>query len=200
MKVTYRQVIKLGGSLLDWHEMPLRFHRWLELNQSEQTIIVVGGGSLVNEYRRHAFLTPRDEIASHWHCIELMSQTAANAAEKLNLPVTRELSACNPISVFNVSDWMREKDRGPCSWQVTSDSIAALVAARWEADKLTLLKSTLPPVNRLTLNQLPDGLVDEYFPIAARMFLDVGSANPRTIRIVNLRDDQFEERALPIAT
>jgi hypothetical protein len=74
----------------------------------------------------------------------------------------------------------------PHSWDVTSDSIAAWLAAR-SASELVLLKSTLPASCTLT-SAAAEGYVDRYFPQAAQDL-------PRA-RCVNLRDAGFPERLM----
>ena len=72
----------------------------------------------------------------------------------------------------------------PCTWQVTSDSIAARVAARIGADELVLLKSTLPSAASDLEYWSRHGFVDGYFASAA-----AGLA----VRAVNLRDTRYAE-------
>jgi aspartokinase-like uncharacterized kinase len=67
----------------------------------------------------------------------------------------------------------------PHSWDVTSDSIAARVAAELQAE-LVLLKSTPPPSDDLPA-AAASGYVDPYFPTAA--------AGLQSVRFVNLRSE-----------
>jgi aspartokinase-like uncharacterized kinase len=58
----------------------------------------------------------------------------------------------------------------PHTWDVTSDSIAAWIAARWSADELVLLKSTGMNPGITPDHARRDGLVDGHFPqVAAKV-------------------------------
>lgn len=76
----------------------------------------------------------------------------------------------------------------PHRWSFTSDSIAAHIATRLDAAKLTLLKSTLPasPCDLAEAGRL--GIVDADFAAAA-------AGVPR-VELVNLRSAEFERRVL----
>ena len=52
----------------------------------------------------------------------------------------------------------------PANWHVTSDSLAAWLAARLNAKHLVLVKSARPPVEQISLERLvKDGFVDASF-------------------------------------
>jgi hypothetical protein len=77
---------------------------------------------------------------------------------------------------------MREESEGvaiPHRWTFTSDSIAAHIAARMGAGRLTLLKSTLPQSECGPACAAGLGLVDADFPEA--------SAGLPSVELVNLR-------------
>lgn len=199
-------VIKLGGSLLGWNELSERFQQWLEANGASRNLIVVGGGDLVNAFRQQMIGQTHDRIAAHWHCIELMSINANVVASMLGLPIVDRFSnADNPeklhSAVFDVNRWMRQCNPGPCSWDVSSDSIAAFVAAEVDADDLTLLKSNLSALSACTsLADLPAGYVDEHFLTAVKLYEQSAPDQERNIRFVNLRDDHFAEICFPMTT
>jgi aspartokinase-like uncharacterized kinase len=74
----------------------------------------------------------------------------------------------------------------PCSWDVTSDSIAAWVTCRWPADELVLVKSVPCPgsTDGDPQSAAKRGLVDAYFPqLAPRVprisWLNLRAATPR---------------------
>jgi hypothetical protein len=73
----------------------------------------------------------------------------------------------------------------PRTWDVTSDSIAARLAALLDADELVLVKSCLP-TGELTPGVVAQrGYTDRYFPRAV--------AGVRVVRCVNLRADGHPE-------
>jgi hypothetical protein len=77
-------------------------------------------------------------------------------------------------------------DRLPHSWDVTSDSIAARLAAVVDADELVLLKSADPPAEggASLLQWAARGYVDRHFPQAARNLI---------VRCENLRSFRMHE-------
>jgi hypothetical protein len=73
--------------------------------------------------------------------------TARLVAAALGLPLAAAGSAAAPAVVLDVPAWLGGGGRAaalPCGWQVTSDSIAALVAVEHGAG-LLLAKSAPPP-------------------------------------------------------
>jgi len=196
MALEYR-VVKLGGSLLDFDCLAPRLHAWLAAQPPMPGVMLVGGGKLADAIR-DAFARHRlGEEAAHWLCIRLLGVTAELVAGLLPEAVLvkrfDELAAervAERLAVFEPEQFLRDETVHPLphSWDVTSDSIAARLAARLEAGELVLLKSDLP-AGRATLQETADaGYVDRYFPIAA--------AGLARIRCVNLRSDGFPEVTL----
>src|SRR5690606_31673474 len=77
------RVIKIGGSLLDWPELPIRFRRWLAAQPPASNVIVVGGGPIVEGLRTVDRAHRLSIESSHWLAISAMSLTARIAAELL---------------------------------------------------------------------------------------------------------------------
>lgn len=188
-------MIKLGGSLLDWPELPTAFATWLAAQTPADNVVIVGGGKIVDALRELDRVGSLGEEAAHWLAIEGMSLTAALAVELLEgATLVRDIgdlqgSSGAGVHILQVESLMRKDtesdDPLPCSWSVTSDSIAARVAQRVEAFELVLLKSCSPD-NALTREDLSQcGYVDAHFPQAA---------DGLTVRAVNLRVDGFPQR------
>jgi aspartokinase-like uncharacterized kinase len=191
------RVVKLGGSLLEWPQWPVRLQTWLARQPLAVNVVVVGGGSLVEAIRtldRQHGLTAE---ASHWLAIRAMSVTAQLAAELLpaaqlidSLAQVRR-SPGGPLQILDVAMFLLAEEFTPgalpCSWDVTSDSIAARLATALDAE-LVLLKSALPGSGDLDVQGDAAALVDAYFATAARGL---------SVRLVNLRDAEFAESALP---
>jgi aspartokinase-like uncharacterized kinase len=76
----------------------------------------------------------------------------------------------------------------PASWAVTSDSIAARIAAHAKASRLILLKSASVGCNATVHEAARAGLVDPFFPEAARCL-------PR-VEYLNLRDPTAQLQGL----
>ncbi|MGD9720204.1 MAG: hypothetical protein AB7O59_07775 [Pirellulales bacterium] len=188
------RVIKLGGSLLDWPPLAETFGHWLARQSPAANVIIVGGGTLVEALRHvdRAHSLPAE--TTHWLAIRAMSITAALAHGLLpqtELVTSLDRLPASPsqcLCILDVEQFVRGDahmpDALPCSWEVTSDSIAARVAVRLGAQELVLLKSTLPAGATSHAELAARGHVDACFPHAARGL---------RVRSVNLRDDAFPE-------
>ena len=159
-------VLKLGGSLLGrptWPEDILTL-----LDGIASPLIVVGGGSLVDGLRMIDQARPQPVALMHELAIEAMTLTGRIVAAAIGLPI---VTVAEPTGgVLDVAAWLRASGAGhrlPPGWQVTSDSIAAVVASD-TGRGLMLAKSLAPPCRAETLEQLADaGWVDAHFPTSA---------------------------------
>lgn len=185
------RVIKLGGSLLDWSELPVRLRRWLAAQSPAANVLIVGGGPIVEGLRTIDRAQRLSASASHWLAIDAMSLTARVLVELL--PEAMFVDSLASIDrganggplVLDVAPLLRAEQGSdsalPESWDVTSDSIAAHFANQLNASELVLLKSTDPPQasDLQTADSLAcAGYVDAYFPHVA---------SELAIRCVNLR-------------
>lgn len=194
------RVIKLGGSLLDWPELARAFQLWLAGESKMVDVVIAGGGPVVESVRQLDSVHSLAPKTAHWLSIQAMSITAGLVATLL--PEAQLISSLEGISTLNdnaqrshTGVWILDVDQVmrvdaaraealPCSWEVTSDSIAARVATLVEARELVLLKSTLPygPANRESWSR--SGFVDVHFPFASKGL---------NVRTVNLRDAKFPQ-------
>lgn len=182
------RVIKLGGSLLDWPELPMRLRRWLAAQPPATNVHVVGGGPMVEGLRTIDRAQRLSASASHWLAIEAMSLTARVLVELLPEAVLVDsLAAIDPAAiqrplVLDVLPILRAEQGSnaalPESWDVTSDSIAAHVANQLGASELVLVKSIDSPEPADAQSLSAAGYVDPYFPRAAGTL---------AIRCLNLR-------------
>lgn len=187
------RVIKLGGSLLDWQELPIRFRRWLAVQPPAANVIIGGGGPIVEGLRTIDRVHRLSIEASHWLAIRAMGLTAAVVAELLpEAELVESLAAIRrepggPVQLLDAEGFLREEQGRagalPCGWDVTSDSIAARVASTLDARELVLLKSAIPLDRSRDESTLIDA-VDAYFFTAA---------SGLSVRLVNLRSTTFEE-------
>lgn len=172
-------VVKLGGSLLDTPLLAERVTRWLK-DCSMPSILVVGGGAAVDWLRRLDQLHSLPKDLVHWLAIEAMQWNARwLSAILLGSILVSEWQQCyrawqdNLQPILDPLSFCRQDaqlpDNLPIGWQVSSDSIAAQLAWRWQATELVLLKSCPRPAG--DWQSLADaGLVDAYFPkIAQRL-------------------------------
>jgi aspartokinase-like uncharacterized kinase len=188
------RVIKLGGSLLDLPELAARFRHWLSLQPRAVNVVIVGGGPLVETLRELDARLQLPAETTHWVAVKAMDLMAELVAGLLDagkpaLAVDELQMFDAELQVLQVERFLRDDARSgiplPCGWQVTSDSIAARVAAVLGARELVLLKSTAPAGPPTREQCAHSGFVDAYFARAAKT---VGS-----VRSVNLRDPHFTD-------
>lgn len=189
--------------------LPLRIRKWLSLQEPMKTLWVVGGGRMVDNLRN--FPDPKhtpEEL--HWLAIERMNLNAHLMRSWFkDWPVVTEFSngnfnyLSNGIPGLNenlqpalnficpTKDWLRSNpDLLPKSWDVTSDSIAAALAAKIGARELVLLKSR--DAGKSSIAQLSDtSYVDKHFPTAISK-CESGLA----CRFVNFHNPSFPESCL----
>jgi hypothetical protein len=160
-------VIKVGGSLLRRPDWPDEIGALLETLAGPATI-VVGGGAIVDGLRSIDAACPRPPGLMHRLAIEAMGLTAEVVADATGLPIAAAPMRSSQIVVLDAVAWLAQDSRAaalPIGWHVTSDSIAALVAAACGAD-LLLAKSVPPPASDLA-ELASGGWVDAFFPTAA---------------------------------
>ncbi len=124
-------VVKLGGSL--YNHLPGIIP---VLSASPRPLMIVpGGGPFANAVRRAGL----DNETAHWEAIAAMGQFGRYAAS-FGLRITDRLIVPETPVIFLPFRCLRENDPLPHSWDVTSDTIAAWVAAELRLD-LLLVKS-----------------------------------------------------------
>jgi aspartokinase-like uncharacterized kinase len=182
-------IIKVGGSLFDWPELGPRLCAWLAANAPRETILVPGGGRFADIVRHLDRTHTLGDECAHRMALHAMTINAGlltsiipesciidgpDLAELLweqnRLPVLDALAFCE-------SD---DADALPHTWEATSDSVAARLAAVAGAAELVLLKSAPPPAGDLTA-WVAAGYIDEWFP-------RVLAGTDIRMRAVNLRD------------
>lgn len=174
MSVVLR-VVKVGGSLFSLPDLPERLKRWLAQQPASANVLLAGGGPLADAVRQWDQRFQLGEYAAHWLCVDLLDTTAQLLHALLpesqlcrnSVSVFEQVTHDLPVIVFAPAIWLREEEaqqaasRLPCSWDVTSDSIAARLAEMLNADELVLLKSAPPP--RVELAELSGNYVDRHF-------------------------------------
>jgi len=165
-------VVKLGGSLLSGEYL----RPWLEtLIESHRALVVVpGGGAFADQVRAAQQRWGLDDHTAHCMAILAMEQTAhlfcglaprlGRLVDPATLETRRRLSGAQVW--FPAASSLADESI-PRSWDVTSDSLAALLARRVQADGLVLVKS--PPlegfggrVGELQAVNLVDGAFDHF--------------------------------------
>ena len=168
------RIIKVGGSLLQLADLSLRFSNWLgRQDPAEQTIVVVGGGILVDQIRILDDLFDLGADSSHWLAIRAMSVTAQLFADVVNdFRLVDSLAAIDESGRFVFDTFLVLKQESdaitalPAGWHVSSDSIAAYFANRLNADELVVLKSD--QYRHVSIQAAANaGFVDQHFPVIA---------------------------------
>jgi 5-(aminomethyl)-3-furanmethanol phosphate kinase len=176
--MTVDAVVKVGGSLLAGGGLPLLLTTLGELATLHRLLVVSGGGPFADAVRRACSLHDPGASAAHWMAILAMDQHAhllaglQPAARLVTGPdeVAKALAE-GLLPVLAPFRWLQAVDPLPHGWHVTSDSIAAWVAARLSARRLVLLKSLegVPGTSGDVVAEAPlraatlAGIVDEYF-------------------------------------
>jgi aspartokinase-like uncharacterized kinase len=205
MKPVPVSVVKVGGSLFDLPDLPAALDRWLTRQPGAVYVLVGGGGPFAEQVRRDAGRFAISPEAAHWICVDLLTATARLLAEILpsaewvrdydRLLLTLSGSEMKCV-VFAVRDFLERVEPGlpgavlPHAWSVTSDSIAARLADALGAQELVLLKSIDAPARVDAASAAAAGLVDDFFPTAAKTL--------PAVRWVNLRDAAATETNLSV--
>ncbi len=135
------RVVKLGGSLFETGQIFDCLSHIAKSNQ--QTVVVCGGGEFANQVRQAQTRWHFDDVAAHEMAILAMQQTAILCQNK-----NSEFTICSTISdieqnYFAIwSPTIRELNNAqiPATWEITSDSLAAWLAGKLNAEKLVLVK------------------------------------------------------------
>jgi len=198
-------VVKVGGSLFDWPELPRRLAAFLAYRRTivppAHTVLIAGGGPAVDVLRALDRIHELGDEPAHQLALHALDLTAVILAALVpgSIVVDRIESldgAWDARSILilaprrSISELARTARAPlPATWDVTSDTIAARLAEALGAQCLILLKSApLPPAaSRRDAARL--GLVDPMFPAVARSL-------PR-VEYLNLREPSLDPCLLP---
>lgn len=195
------RVIKLGGSLLTMADLGTAFHRWCDENPHPLTLVIVGGGEMVEAIRTMEQIHSLDESFCHWTCMDSLEQTARLAqriignvdlyetADELQQVFSRNLnhSKQSIVAIVQTAICFSRDDPNPglpASRDISSDAIAAVFCKIHDVPELVLMKSTdIPsvPMDVEGFTQLAiAGVVDPFFPNLAKNIPIVSFVNLRT--------------------
>ena len=130
MIIIIKQVVKIGGSLFPNYAIDLA-------NKLEKTnsCIVLGGGEFANLIRKYDDEIKFSEETNHWTAIDCMDIIAKLVNDKVkSSKLAYSIDEVNKISdegftpIFIVSKFLKTENPFECSWDVTSDSIAAYIS------------------------------------------------------------------------
>ncbi len=138
MIIIIKQVVKIGGSLFPDHAIDLA-----KRLENTSSVIILGGGEFANLIRKYDSQINFSDEANHWaaiECMDIIARLVSDKVESARLAYTIEeiekISDDGLTPIFAVSDFLRKEDPFECSWDVTSDSIAAYVAHLLNANLL----------------------------------------------------------------
>lgn len=147
-------VCKVGGSLLGWPELFPRLTGYLKTEQ-RPLVLIAGGGPAADAVRDWDRQHHLGEETAHWLAIRalrlgeaLLQSCIPRGVVISSRSEAQQAWETGAVPILNVEGWLQGECQNagvaiPHDWNVTSDSIAAVVARSWNAD-LLLCKSTTP--------------------------------------------------------
>jgi 5-(aminomethyl)-3-furanmethanol phosphate kinase len=177
-------VIKVGGSLFDWPDLPVGLETFVgaqfPTTGNEHPLLIAGGGpaaDVVREFDRIHHLNEKTAHHLALHAMDLSARLLVAVVPGVTVIDSLESAAdawanglvpvLAPFKTICAID-QTEIDPLPASWAVTSDSIAARIALRVKAPRLVLLKSRSIRRDATRHEAARVGLIDPFFPVAAR--------------------------------
>ncbi len=135
-------IVKLGGSLIEAPEL----RRWLaEVADAPGHLVVPGGGPFADTVRRAQAAVGFDGLAAHRMAILAMQQYGllmGSLEPRLRLVETvAEIGSDGTSAIWLPWAVIGRDDSIEASWDITSDSLALLLATRLRASRLILVKS-----------------------------------------------------------
>ena len=131
-----KQVVKIGGSLFPDYAIELA-----KQLKNTDSLIILGGGEFANLIRKYDSTQSFSAEVTHYTAIDCMDIIAKLVDDKVDsTKLAFSIDEINEIldegftPIFVVSDFLKKEDPFECSWDVTSDSIAAYVAHIFNAN------------------------------------------------------------------
>jgi 5-(aminomethyl)-3-furanmethanol phosphate kinase len=184
--------VKVGGSLLTLPDLASRLSRLSTAVAADRLMLLVGGGEAADLVRDWDRIHGLNSEASHWLAIDSMSLTARLLAKLIphwplvsNRRAAFDRDASIKTVILDPRPVIEETSANdgsalPVGWDCTSDSIAAWIAARWDADSLVLAKSVDAPEAGEESLSIQTSLVDGCFESVVPPDLPVHWCNIRS--------------------
>lgn len=200
-------MIKIGGSLLDLPDLGARLWKVRTSRPDDVAAFLAGGGRTTDAVRDYQKIQRFSDDSAHWaamHALAINTILLRETFERF-LPVEKIPPYMGPRHTFErlhppgvvLADplgFLTDRDAGerfrslPATWDLTSDSIAAVMASELRAAELILLKSRPAPNLATRAEAVRDGGVDPLFATYA--------APIERVTWINLRDDPTRETEL----
>ena len=136
--MSIKQVVKIGGSLFPNYAIDLA-----KQLKDTGSVIILGGGEFANLIRSYDEEIHFSQEVNHWtaiDCMDILAKLVNDKVESVKLAYSLkeviEISDEGFTPIFVVSEFLRTEDPFECSWDVTSDSIAAYVSHLLNANLL----------------------------------------------------------------
>ena len=136
--MSIKQVVKIGGSLFPNYAIDLA-----KKLENTNSLIVLGGGEFANLIRKYDSEINFSQETNHWtaiDCMDIIAKLVNDKVESTKLAYSIDdaiaISDEGFTPIFVVSKFLREDDPFECSWDVTSDSIAAYISHSLNANLL----------------------------------------------------------------
>ena len=125
-----KQVVKIGGSLFPKYAVELA-----DKLKNTSSLIILGGGEFANLIRKYDGVMNFSDEVNHWQAIDCMDIIAKLVNDKVSstrlaysIEDAQKISDEGLTPIFVVSEFLKKEDPFECTWDVTSDSIAAYIA------------------------------------------------------------------------
>ena len=131
-----KQVVKIGGSLFPDYAIEMA-----KQLKNTNSLIIMGGGEFANLIRKYDSDQNFSAEVTHYtaiDCMDIISRLVNDKVDSARLAFSideiNEISDEGYTPIFVVSDFLKKEDPFECSWDVTSDSIAAYVSHIFNAN------------------------------------------------------------------
>jgi len=163
-------VVKLGGSLLGTPELK----EWLDVfskHADGKVVIVPGGGIFADAVREAQTRSKVSDRVAHQMAVMAMEQYGV-LMTGLNpelVTATSELEIAERGWQHRAIVWLPAQmvcadETIPANWDVTSDSLAAWLATKLNADHLLLVKTDRPQAPQVSVERMiKEGMIDAHF-------------------------------------
>lgn len=192
-------VLKVGGSLFSLPDLSRRVEYVLQQRSDCRVLLVCGGGEAADIVRKWQSRFGLDDEAAHWLAFRavtlnegLLAQLVPRSVIVDDLEGAARAWSESRRPILCVERFVRRTEPEcdqplPHNWDVTSDSIAAWVAHRCEAEELLLAKSVDLPAGIALVAAAHQALVDRHFPRLVTNRSERTSGPSQTISWINLR-------------
>jgi aspartokinase-like uncharacterized kinase len=181
-------VFKIGGKILDDFEnlksSITQLNQLYEEKVLDKIILIPGGGSFANFIRKiYSELKFTEEIA-HWMGIISMNYNGLELNKKFpNLPVIEDIINLKEkkklFCIFLPYEFLKDNDKLPHSWNVTSDSISLFIAKELGLNECFLIKDV-------------DGILDN----ENKVIKEISTSNLKDIVKLEKRTESLSESEL----